>query len=420
MTTSRFPEITDELLSAYIDNAVTPNERALVEQAASEDGAVAWRLATLRETVALLRALPVLNAPRAFVLTPEMVGQSRAEPVVAANVVAQNEHSTRHPARQPAPQPGWWARLVAGWRAFWGGGSPVWRNALATSMAALLVLLVLPALLRSNTSTDFAAAPMVSQVSQESAAAPASEGVVAMSADAARVENATSTAGKLAGAATAIAENDNPQNAEAVALAPAASVTESQAPLARSVEGEAVAAPAEVEIVAASAAVTTRTIPGAGATEDALGAVASAEGAPANAAAASAPSAPELAAPVAGSAAPGDAMLAAPLADAAAAAPASPQTLAMPEAPAAAVNPEVAAPTATVMSTATAAPTAVAVAGAEPRARVVATAPVAVTAIQTTPLTSTSALAQLLPWLQLAALSGVVAFGLLWWRSRRA
>jgi anti-sigma factor RsiW len=177
MTTSRFPEITDELLSAYIDNAVTTGERLLIEQAASEDATVAWRLATLQETVSLLRSLPVLNAPRAFALTPEMVGQRRVEPAVTTGAVAHNDaFAQRQSARVPAPQPGWWERLVDSWQEFWTEGSPVWRNALTTSMAALLVLLMLPALLNGNTSRDFAVTPMASQ---ESAAAPASAVVTA-------------------------------------------------------------------------------------------------------------------------------------------------------------------------------------------------------------------------------------------------
>jgi anti-sigma factor RsiW len=413
MTTSRFPEITDELLSAYLDNAVTTGERARIEQAVSEDATIAWRLATLRETVALLRALPVLNAPRAFVLTPEMMGQSRAEPAVATGVVTQSERPARRPpVRQPASQPGWWERLRDGWRAFWGGGSPVWRNALATSMAALLVLLVLPALLRDNPSNDFVAAPMMSQ---ESAAAPASAAAEEIATDATLAEAAANATAKQVAAATAVVNNG-----EAVALAPMVeSAAQEQAPLARVAEGE-VAAPPDAEVVVAAAEVTVRTIPGARATEDVLSGVASAESAPAYAAAASAPSAPDVAAA-------DSALLAAPAARvttadvaAADAAPASLPTLATTDTSAA--SPEIATPIATIMPTATAAPTAAptaaAIAEARPEARVIVTAP-GTGATMPTPPTANNAWTQLLPWLQLTALVGVIGFGLLWWRSRR-
>lgn len=414
MTTSRFPEITDELLSAYLDNAVTTGERARIEQAASEDATVAWRLATLRETVALLRALPMLNAPRTFVLTPEMVGQSRAELVAGAGVVAPSERpAPPPPVRQPTPQPGWWERLSDGWRVFWAGGSPVWRNALATSMAALLVLLVLPALLRDNPSNDFVAAPMMSQMSQESAAAPASA-AEEMATDATLAEATANVTAKQVAAATAVVNNG-----EAVALAPMVeSAVQEQAALARAAEGEA-AAPPDAEVVVASE-VTVRTIPGARATEDVLGGIASADSAPAYAAAASAPSAPDVAAA-------DSALLAAPAArvtaaDAAAvdAAPASLPPLATTDTSAA--SPETAAPPATIMPTATAAPTAAptaaAIAEARPEAKVIVTAPGAGAAMPTPPAAN-NAWAQFLPWLQLTALAGVVAFGLLWWRSRR-
>jgi hypothetical protein len=455
MTTSRFPEITDELLSAYIDNAVTTGERLLIEQAASEDATVAWRLATLQETVSLLRSLPVLNAPRAFALTPEMVGQRRVEPAVTTGAVAHNDaFAQRQSARVPAPQPGWWERLVDSWQEFWTEGSPVWRNALTTSMAALLMLLMLPALLNGNTSRDFAVTPMASQVSQESAAAPASEVVTAneaapaseavaeMAVDATPAETVTAetvtaetVTAETVTAATAkqVAAADDASNnegGEAVALAPAmaASVAEDQAPSARAVEGEAMAAPAEAEVVIASAEVTARTIPGERTTEAVLSGVASVESAP-DFAAASAPPAPEFVSPtVASAAAPEAALLTAPPAGvtAAGASLASPQAPASAEAAAAMAT---AMPTATAISTATAAPTATATAtaiavaesGAEARAVTAAPAPAAPAAAALTPLSApTSGLTQFLPWLQMAALAGVIAFGFLWWRSRHA
>ena len=51
MTTAPYPQVTNELLSAYIDEAVTEEERRLVEHAVAEDADVAWRLESLRATV---------------------------------------------------------------------------------------------------------------------------------------------------------------------------------------------------------------------------------------------------------------------------------------------------------------------------------------------------------------------------------
>jgi hypothetical protein len=152
MTTSRYPEITDELLSAYIDNAVSEEERALIQRAVLEDASVAWRLATLQETVRLLRNLPVLQAPRSFVLTADQVGQPAREPAPIAGVVTMEPHRKTDVMSDvrtaaPSPQVRKWKELFEGWRRFWRAGSPAWRNAMAASMALLLVTLILPALL---------------------------------------------------------------------------------------------------------------------------------------------------------------------------------------------------------------------------------------------------------------------------------
>jgi hypothetical protein len=252
---------------------------------------------------------------------------------------------------------------------------------------------------------------MMSQMSQESAAAPASAAVEEMATDATLAEAAANATAKQVAAATAVVNNG-----EAVALAPMVeSAAQEQAPLARVAEGEA-AAPPDAEVVVAAAEVTVRTIPGARATEDVLSGVASAESAPAYAAAASAPAAPDVAAA-------DSALLAAPAARvtaadvaAAEATPASLPTLATTDTSAA--SSEIATPTATIMPTATAAPTAAAIAEARPEARVIVTASGAGAAMPTPPAAN-NAWAQLLSWLQLTALAGVVGFGLLWWRSRR-
>jgi hypothetical protein len=57
-----------ELLSAYIDDEVTTDERALVEEHLATCASCVYDLATLRQTVALLVQLPQVAAPRPFTL----------------------------------------------------------------------------------------------------------------------------------------------------------------------------------------------------------------------------------------------------------------------------------------------------------------------------------------------------------------
>ena len=61
-------KIADELLSAYLDGEVTAQERAQVERALAQDSETAWRLASLQQTVTLVKALPRASLPRSFTL----------------------------------------------------------------------------------------------------------------------------------------------------------------------------------------------------------------------------------------------------------------------------------------------------------------------------------------------------------------
>ena len=70
----------DESLSAYIDGELSPGESARVEKHLQECRACGENLATLRQTVGLLRELPVLPAPRSFAVRPVMVTARRAAP----------------------------------------------------------------------------------------------------------------------------------------------------------------------------------------------------------------------------------------------------------------------------------------------------------------------------------------------------
>jgi hypothetical protein len=131
MTSLRFPEITDELLSAYLDKAVTEEEKTLVETAIADEPAIAWRLETLRQTVTLLRTMPAVALPRSFVL-------SEVQLVAVAEQVDRADHRVRTP---PVSARSRWTSMWLAWRAFWTVGSPLLRNAAAASFVALLFLL---------------------------------------------------------------------------------------------------------------------------------------------------------------------------------------------------------------------------------------------------------------------------------------
>lgn len=66
----------DALLSAYVDHALDTAERAALEARLERDPDLRRKLAELRQTVALLRDLPPLKAPRDFSLTREMLAQA--------------------------------------------------------------------------------------------------------------------------------------------------------------------------------------------------------------------------------------------------------------------------------------------------------------------------------------------------------
>jgi len=72
-----------ESLSAYIDGELTTRERARVEQHLKECQACAEDLRTLRQTVALLKELPVIPAPRSFAVRPR-VAKFRPAPAPSA------------------------------------------------------------------------------------------------------------------------------------------------------------------------------------------------------------------------------------------------------------------------------------------------------------------------------------------------
>ena len=64
-------------LSAYLDGALGARERAALERRLAAEPHLRQALDELRETVALLRALPTLRAPRDFTLDPALYGRAR-------------------------------------------------------------------------------------------------------------------------------------------------------------------------------------------------------------------------------------------------------------------------------------------------------------------------------------------------------
>ena len=79
MNSSEYSHINDELLSAYLDDAVTDQERVLVEAAVATDRNIAWRLETLKHTILLLNGLPEMAVPRSFALQQAQVGDVLSE-----------------------------------------------------------------------------------------------------------------------------------------------------------------------------------------------------------------------------------------------------------------------------------------------------------------------------------------------------
>ncbi|HSN78351.1 MAG TPA: zf-HC2 domain-containing protein [Anaerolineae bacterium] len=69
--------IDDELLSAYLDGQLLPQDQRRVEAALAGDAALASSLATLRYTKTLLAAAPRIPAPRPFTLNEAMIGRSQ-------------------------------------------------------------------------------------------------------------------------------------------------------------------------------------------------------------------------------------------------------------------------------------------------------------------------------------------------------
>ena len=457
MTTPREPELTDELLSAYIDNAVTPEERRIVEQAAAEDPDVAWRLRSLQMTVHLLHELPALALPRSFTLTPEQIGEPASGSLAAQPAPIAPPPAPRR--AEQAAQPGFWARLGEGWRTFWQSGSPALRNAMATSLVLLFVFLAAPRFMTGpeleslgSVAVAPAAAPQA-ELARRSAPNPRATVMlrkVTAAETGARAANAARLATPAAGATL---EQPATTGSEApVTTADSVESADTPSPVAKMAAPESASAAESdgaTEVVAADeAAAAAAAAPVAGSGEDV---VVAATAMPAVAEAA--PSMAVEAAPMAlGAVGAGPTLDQSPAQDvdplsaARAVAPAAESTGGGPSvqelmAPAMAAPAGAAAPlpaatsTSTQMPTATPTETPTATPTATPTVIPAATAPMAPTAasvaieqgaevalvpppVAAQPGSSPAAL----PWLpiaQLVAAAGFLLFGLLWWRSRR-
>lgn len=76
------PELSDtdrELISAYVDGALSADERRALEARLANEPALAAELAEVRALVGLLSDLPPVAPPRDFTLTPETAAQIRRE-----------------------------------------------------------------------------------------------------------------------------------------------------------------------------------------------------------------------------------------------------------------------------------------------------------------------------------------------------
>lgn len=169
MNRSDHTPISEELLSAYIDGAVSKEEKETVEAAISADPALAWELESLRRTVALVQALPPIALPRSFALREDQVADVLAErrgraigPVAIGPVAVRSPRQLVTPPRQS-----FWTEFLA----FFNSGNLLLRNATAVAAALFVVVMVTSPVLAPYSGS----APAATQAQAESSAAPASQ-----------------------------------------------------------------------------------------------------------------------------------------------------------------------------------------------------------------------------------------------------
>jgi anti-sigma factor RsiW len=154
-----------EQLSAYLDGALSPAEQAFCDAHLPHCEECRNRLAALRETVNLLRALPRAEPARSFALTPELLSSSGAATLASAGELPGQVESARPLQRPTAVE----ERPALPLRR----RSPLLSSPLRTTLralsaiAAVLALLLLFSAIYSASSYQF-----IHGTSMESAAAP--------------------------------------------------------------------------------------------------------------------------------------------------------------------------------------------------------------------------------------------------------
>ena len=142
MTVSHRPPINEELLSAYLDNEVTDEERSLVETAIATDPAIAWQVESLRQTIHLLQELPALVLPRTFTLEAVIADAKRQEafsPSVQNSVqgIGKKPAMAKQVSKEEQASDWWqWFQQI------WQGGNLQLRNGAALAFTLMFVLLV--------------------------------------------------------------------------------------------------------------------------------------------------------------------------------------------------------------------------------------------------------------------------------------
>lgn len=66
-----------ERLSCYLDGTLSPRERARLEQELAQDATLRGELDELRQTITMVRSLPIVPVPRSFMLDPAVYGREK-------------------------------------------------------------------------------------------------------------------------------------------------------------------------------------------------------------------------------------------------------------------------------------------------------------------------------------------------------
>lgn len=147
MSSSDYPHISDEMLSAYIDGVSTEDEQNLIESVAASDAEVAWRLSSLRKTVSYLNDLPELAPPRSFALAVDNYSVAAQATEAPQLVPKPGSAAQAEPTSGRAHQGGWWSSLqdLLQGGLFQGGlfqsGGLRLNNAMIASAALVLLLI---------------------------------------------------------------------------------------------------------------------------------------------------------------------------------------------------------------------------------------------------------------------------------------